>query len=190
MSLDELHQITPDARMVFLGECVTHGWHGRNVCPACREAGQIAVQVLSKPRLGEPRRYHTVLVTQSLVRFRGGGREKIKMEGRCRMCLRPRGPDSRIELDAGGPFELGARPLTRHHLVPERWFKNQLPPTRALRSAEANVVPLCRPCHDGVETDIESRRMLRRVLGPDEVAFVIQLAGRSWMDSRYPSSQG
>lgn len=189
MSLDELHRETPIAEIpvVYLGECPEHGWHGRNVCPTCREVGQISLLVTSR---SNPRYFHMVQVSQSLVRFRGGGREKLKMEGRCRMCLRPRGPDSRIELSEGGPFELGARPLTRHHLLPERWFKHQLPPTRALRSAEANVVPLCRPCHDEVEWSIESRRMLRRALGPDEVSFMIQLAGEAWVDHRYPSSQG
>ena len=187
--MDELHEVTPEAAapVVYLGECVRHGWHGRNVCPLCREEGQITLLVRSSQNPGH---FHTVQISQSLVRFRGGGREKIKLEGRCRMCLRPRGPDSRLEWDAaGGEFGLGARPLTRHHLIPERWFKGQLPPTRALRSSESNIVPLCRPCHDGVEIDVESRRMLRRVLGPDEVSFMIQLAGAPWVAARYPTSQ-
>lgn len=85
------------------------------------------------------------------------------------------------------PFSFdGTRPLTRHHLLPLEWFKHQLAPTRALRSVDANIIPLCRQCHDEVENDDESRRMLRRSLGPDEASFAIQLAGEHWFEDRYP----
>ena len=63
--------------------------------------------------------------------YRDGGRSKVEEEGRCRLCLR----DQRI------------RPLTRHHVVPKRWFRSRGLPN-SLRDADANIVPLCRPCHD------------------------------------------
>jgi hypothetical protein len=164
---------------IFLGECPVHGWHGKTVCPACRETGQIAVIVSNSPSL--------IYVTESLIRFRGGGREKLRQEARCRMCLRPRGPDTPKEwAQVGG--QVGGRTLTRHHIVPERWFKHQVPPTRALRGVDPNVVPLCRGCHDEVEHDREGRRMLRRVLGTEEIAFAIQIAGEAWFDQRYPKT--
>lgn len=173
----------------FIGECPNHGWHGKTVCPHCREVGHVALHVMLPPKVGLPRRYGIVYVSQSLLRFRGGGREKLRQEARCRMCLRPRGPETVREwqstLDAQHNY-IGSRPLTRHHLIPENWFKFQLRPTRAVRSVDANIVPLCRPCHDEVEHDEESRRMLRRVLGSDEIAFVIQLAGEEWFNERYP----
>lgn len=170
----------------LVGDCPIHGWHGKVVCPPCRGGGQVAVYVLARPKIGKPRSYRLVEISESLLVFRGGGREKARNEARCRMCLRPRGPDSRQEwLKTPFAFD-GTRPLTRHHIVPLGWFKNQLPATRALRSVDANIVPLCRQCHDEVENDIESRRMLRRVLGPDEASFAIQLASINWFDSRYP----
>lgn len=175
---------------VYIGQCALHGWHGKTVCPRCREVGQVAVHVLSKPTVGKPRRYRLTYVNQSLLRFRGGGREKVRQEGRCRMCLRPRGPDTAVvwikETQQGIEYKTGSRTLTRHHLIPQEWFRRQLAPTRAIRSVDANIVPLCRPCHDEVELDIEGRRMLRRVLGAEEVAFIVQLASENWFEARYP----
>ncbi len=171
---------------VFIGECTVHGWHGKTVCPPCATEGKVALHVLASSEYGKPRRYYLVYVSSSLLVFRGGGREKARQEGRCRMCLRPRGPDSKQEW-LKTPFSFdGTRQLTRHHLLPLEWFKHQLPPTRALRSVDANIIPLCRQCHDEVERDEESRRMLRRSLGADEAAFAIQLAGEGWFDQRYP----
>lgn len=169
----------------FVGECVLHGWHGRTVCPPCSQDGHVALHVRS-PNSGNMR---LVYVSSSLLRFRGGGREKCRLENRCRMCLRPRGPESTREwrmLEAQNAVAVGGRPLTRHHLLPLEWFKRQPGPTRAVRSVDANIVPLCRVCHDEVENDVESRRMLRRVLGAEEVSFMIQLASEAWMDARYP----
>ena len=93
----------------------------------------------------------------------------------CRMCLRPR----------------SVRPITRHHLVPVAWFRGQPLPLRQIRNAHANLVPLCRPCHDLVHDRDEveremSRRHLRRSLTQQEVAFAIQVRGRSWLDHHYP----
>lgn len=174
------------AEVTFVGECVDHGWHGRTVCPACSVLGRVVLQVRS-PISGS---YRLAQVSSSLLRFRGGGREKCRQENRCRMCLRPRGPETLHEFEdevaRGLIHRLGSRPLTRHHLLPLWWFKRQPPPTRAVRSVDANIVPLCRICHDDVENEEEGRRMLRRVLGGDEVAFAIQLATEAWMDSRYP----
>lgn len=176
---------------IMLGECIRHGWHGKTVCPACREVGQVALPVRAHRR-SSPREYRLVHISQSMLRFRGGGREKVRQEARCRMCLRPRGPDSRgewVKGTAGGKvFAIGGRSLTRHHIVPQEWFKHQPPPTRAIRSTDPNIVPLCRPCHDEVELEEEGRRMLRRVLGAEEVAFMLQLAGEDWVNAKYPPS--
>lgn len=170
----------------IVGECPRHGWHGRVVCPPCSQDGHVAVHVRCTPKAGKPRRYRLVYVSASLLIFRGGGREKARQEARCRMCLRPRGPDTKREwMETPFSFD-GTRPLTRHHLLPLEWFKHQLAPTRALRSVDANIIPLCRQCHDEVENDDESRRMLRRSLGPDEASFAIQLAGEHWFEDRYP----
>jgi hypothetical protein len=96
---------------------------------------------------------------------------KVNREGHCRMCLR-----------SGH-----VRQLSRHHLIPQHWWRQQGTLVSRLRNAGANIVPLCRGCHDEVERDIESRRMLRRVLTQEEVAFVIDVRGRQWLDHRYPA---
>ena len=91
-------------------------------------------------------------------------------EGACRMCRRAR----------------EVRPLTRHHLVPESWFRTHRR-LHLVRNVAANVVPLCRPCHDLVETAEGARRELRRLLAPDEITFALQTAGRAWLERRYPT---
>lgn len=98
-----------------------------------------------------------------------------KMETICRMCTRPR----------------EVRPLTRHHLVPESWFLKQPLPLRLIRNAHANIVPLCRPCHDRIDSReeyvrLEARRYLRRSLSQQEIAFAIQVRGRAWLNHHYP----
>lgn len=99
-----------------------------------------------------------------------------KMENSvCRMCTRPR----------------EVRPLTRHHLVPESWFLRQPLHIKIVRNAYANIVPLCRPCHDRVDSRdpverAEARRYLRRSLTQQEVAFAIQVRGRGWLEHEYP----
>jgi 5-methylcytosine-specific restriction endonuclease McrA len=100
---------------------------------------------------------------------------KILAEGQCRMC----GRAHRV------------RPLTRHHLVPESWFLSQPLPLRLIRNAHANIVPLCRPCHDRVDSReaderTDARRELRRCLGQAEIAFAISVRGKSWLDRYYP----
>lgn len=100
---------------------------------------------------------------------------KIAAEGHCRMCLR----------------SVRIRPLTRHHLVPEGWFRKQPVHLRAIRNAHANIAPLCRPCHDRVDanheaTRREARMHLRRSLSQQEIAFAIQVRGRAWLDEDYP----
>ena len=100
---------------------------------------------------------------------------KFKAEGQCRMCER----------------RYTVRPLTRHHLVPEAWFLGQPLKLRLIRNAHANLVPLCRPCHDLVdnrEADMreEARRHLRRCLSQAEIAFAIQTRGQRWLDYHYP----
>lgn len=101
---------------------------------------------------------------------------KLRCEGQCRLCLR----------------RYDVRPLTRHHLVPVSWFVRQPLPLRGVRNAHANVVPLCRVCHDLVESRDpverrQARRYLRRSLSQQEVAFVIAVAGRAWLDDAYPT---
>ena len=96
-------------------------------------------------------------------------------DGLCRMCLRP----------------AHVRLLTRHHLVPASWFLRQPLPLRMIRNAHANIVPLCRPCHDRVDTrdpmeHIPARRELRRSLAQQEIAFAIQVRGRAWLEREYP----
>jgi hypothetical protein len=109
-------------------------------------------------------------VSPTLVVSRNKGWQKLQEEGRCRMCLRP----------------ATLRPLTRHHLVPLRWFRAH-PKLEPLRHADANIVPLCRPCHHEVEKIGDHARVeLRSVLGAAEVAFALQLVGPEWLDARYP----
>lgn len=100
---------------------------------------------------------------------------KIANGSICRMCLR----SSRV------------RPITRHHLVPDAWFRKQPTHLRAIRNAHANIVPLCRACHDRVDAqDLaerrEARRHLRRSLAQQEIAFAIQVRGLDWLDLHYP----
>lgn len=92
-------------------------------------------------------------------------------EGQCRMCQRSK----------------RVRPLTRHHLVPLRWFLGDGERYRTVRNANANIVPLCRPCHDQIEEhDPIARRMLRRLLTQQEVAFAIRVKGVEWLHREYP----
>lgn len=118
-------------------------------------------------------------VSPSLVVHRNGGSAKLAEEGQCRMCLRP--PPI---LDPWAPEY--ARKLTRHHLIPQSWFRARSMKVRQLSNADANIVPLCRRCHDDVEDDEAARKMLRKVLTQAEVAFVIQMLGQEWIDRRYP----
>jgi hypothetical protein len=119
-------------------------------------------------------------VKLSLELARRDAGAKVQREGHCRMCLRP----------------AYVRPLTRHHLVPSRWFVRSTDlRLRMIRNASANVVPLCRPCHDLIETSetavrMEARTMLRRVLTQQEVTFCIQVRGQQWLEWAYPSSSG
>jgi 5-methylcytosine-specific restriction endonuclease McrA len=101
---------------------------------------------------------------------------KMSAEGRCRKC-----GDAAHE-----------RPLTRHHLVPESWFLGQPIALRQIRNAHANIVPLCRPCHDQVDSKHplvreRARRFLRGTFSQQEIAFIISVIGRSWLEENYPS---
>lgn len=118
-------------------------------------------------------------VSAQLATWRDAGRAKLREEGRCRLCQRPP----------------AVRPLTRHHLVPRSWFAPQLQGLDGddwfrlwrLRDADANIVPLCWPCHRAVERDDpHARRMLRKVLGSAEVAYAVAVRGRAWFDARHP----
>lgn len=98
---------------------------------------------------------------------------KMLGEGRCRLCSK-------------------TGPLTRHHLVPESWFLRQPLALKLVRNAHANIVPLCRKCHDHVESRHPvvkewARRKLRPLLTQQEVAFCIQVRGRGWLEATYPA---
>lgn len=112
-------------------------------------------------------------VNVTLTQQRGKGWEKVTDEGRCRMCLRPS----------------SVRALTRHHVVPEGYFRRR-EPLKPLRNCDANLVPLCRPCHDLVDGPSPERwrhrAELRRALTTYEVAFALQLRGPHWFDHHYP----
>ena len=91
--------------------------------------------------------------------------EKMKAEGQCRLC-------GRLNRGSGG------RELTKHRLVPGRHGGEYL---------VANVIPLCRRCHDDVEAeDPSARRMLRPKLWPLEVAHAIKKMEEPWFDLMYP----
>lgn len=103
------------------------------------------------------------------------GKEKAKTERFCRMCLRP----SHV------------RPLTRHHIVPLAWWRFLPMPHRALANATANIIPLCRGCHDDVESRDpalrrEARRECRVAMTQAEVTFAIAVRGKQWFDHHYP----
>lgn len=97
---------------------------------------------------------------------------KVQAEGRCRLC-----PETAA--------------LTRHHVIPQSWFLGQPEALRQIRNAHANIVPLCRDCHDDVESKhpvilIEARRRLRETFTQQEITFAIQVRGREWLEAQYP----
>lgn len=124
-------------------------------------------------------------ISDSLLFRSGGGKVKVQKEGHCRMCGR-----AVAELRALVDHPEAVRIMTRHHLVPQHWFRNN-PEYQRLKGCDANIVPLCRSCHDLVELPdwkggFEYRRELRGLLTQAEVAFVIQMRGRDWLELRYP----
>lgn len=95
--------------------------------------------------------------------------DKLKAEGRCRLCERPNKGE-------------GGRQLTKHRLVPGRFGG---------RYEYANTVPLCNPCHIDVEAeDPVARRMLRPKLWSIEVAHVMEHMGSVWLEAMYPRPSG
>lgn len=115
-------------------------------------------------------------VSPSLAENRMSGRDKVYFERACRVC--------------------GSRKdMTRHHMVPLSWFFSEKgAPLRKIRNANANIVPLCESCHriiDGVRDPVgrlKLRAALRERLGPNEVAFILQVRGRAWFDQEYPKN--
>ena len=82
------------------------------------------------------------------------------------------------------------RLLSRLDLVAVAWFLRQPLKMRLIRNAHANIVPLCRPCHDLVDNREqpvreEARMHLRRSLSQSEIAFAIQVRGQRWLDREY-----
>lgn len=132
-----------------------------------------------------------VRVSRSLRYKSGAGKVKVKLEGHCRMCLR-----AAAELRDLPDHPNAIREMTRHHLVPQYVFRDS-PTWKHLKGCDANVVPLCRACHDLVElpdyeggedgkVGLEYRRELRAVLTQAEISFVIQTMGAKWLEARYP----
>lgn len=100
------------------------------------------------------------------------GRTKVCSEGCCRLCR-------------------SGENLTRHHLVPQAWFVQRKLELKVLRNANANIVPLCRACHevlDGREPvpRLQKRSTLRERLYSNEVAFILQVRGKDWLNHHYP----
>lgn len=105
----------------------------------------------------------------------GSGWHKLHAERRCRIC------HSRDR-------------LTRHHLISQAWFNARKETIRLLRNANANIVPLCERCHRIVDSSrdpvgqLQKRAALREQLGAAEVAFILQMRGRDWLDTWYPKN--
>ena len=113
---------------------------------------------------------HSNLNSNDLFWNAHSGLNKLAAEKQCRMCERSH----------------KIRPLTRHHLVPLSYFQHLVPHLKPYRNANANIIPLCRPCHDLVEQDREARRMLSKLLSQQEIAFAIKVASLEWLNDRYP----
>lgn len=134
-----------------------------------------------------PREYRQVALanTQRVVAIPAGLRQakkplfdKCEVEAHCRMCQR----------------HMRVRPLTRHHLVPLRWWKHIDLEWRSVRNCPNNIIPLCRGCHDLIESPdreirVEARRMLRRSLSQAEIAFAIAARGKEWFEQQYPTNK-
>lgn len=103
------------------------------------------------------------------------GRVKLHQEKKCRICP-------------------NIRNLTRHHLIPQVWFKYRKEELRVLRNANANIVPLCEACHRIVDDQtypvgrLQKRAALREALYPNEIAFILQLRGSQWLELAYPAN--
>lgn len=128
-----------------------------------------------EPRKQSRRTIKVVGIPKSLLSHQPSGAEKCRLEGRCRMC----GRDAEI------------RQLTQHHVVPLEWWRDIDQPYRSRRNVNANIVPLCRPCHDEVESRDDSvrlpaRSMLRHTMSQQEIAFAIACVSLHWLDANYP----
>ena len=124
-------------------------------------------------------------VSDGLRINRDSGREKLRRERVCRMCARPS-----AELEELWHRPDAVRILTRHHLVPKRFFKH-FPEWKHLRDCDGNVVPLCRPDHDLIHSRdgavrLQARAMLRRSLTQEEIAYMVQVRGIEWVNNKYP----
>lgn len=111
-----------------------------------------------------------MMVSDSLIVYRSKGRTKLDEERLCRMCGTSRGG------------------MTRHHIVPKRWFKEMLGEGKGakIRDCDNNIVPLCAHCHHDIENNADGRQMLRKVLSVSELAFGIQLVGNTQFNAWYP----
>jgi hypothetical protein len=176
---------------------------GTSLMPHLRLAAERDGRIVYNSTHARPIVVRGVQVSASLLAY--GARAKVTEEGCCRMC----GRDGYVNERDRRPGEL--RELSTHHLIPQVWFKREGRAFAALRNCRANVVPLCHPCHrlvDGRGSDparYHARTELRRLLGQDELAFLIQVraaaaafddetlttaraidAGLAWLDLMYP----
>lgn len=105
-----------------------------------------------------------------------GAWEKVRAEANCRFCQRP----------------WDVRPPTRHHIVPQSYFKSaEGAAKKNMMNSGRNVVGLCRACHDRVDNTnrdekMRARRELRKLMTQAEIAFAIELRSREWLNRNYP----
>lgn len=144
------------------------------------EFRQIAQRILAKPvqrkeEVARTKQRVYQRLNPTLAHNATSGRVKLHQERKCRIC-----PNKRN--------------LTRHHLIPQVWFKYRKEELRSLRNANANIVPLCEDCHrivDGVLDPVgklQKRAALRDALYSNEIAFILQVRGPQWFDLAYPTN--
>lgn len=107
------------------------------------------------------------------------GVEKVKREGRCRVC-KARGVYS------SEPNPYGHVLLTRHHTVPKSAGGDDV---------DDNIGPVCGDGTVGCHSDIEeyragAREAYRLAMTPSEVAYVTARKSLAWLDRHYPEPGG
>lgn len=100
------------------------------------------------------------------IRDPHAGLEKMRREGRCRVCA-------------------GRYLLSRHHVVPKGQRGDDV---------DENLVPLCGECHGALHRDDQPQfrggrtigQVLRVKLRADELAYIVAKKGEAWLDAHYP----
>lgn len=101
--------------------------------------------------------------------------DKVEAEGRCRMC----GKKNRVWTTPAGKRR---NLLNAHHIV-ER--------SEGGDDVAENCLPLCGSGTQGCHGDVTawrgaSRHLMRAVMLPEEIAYVLERKGRGWLDRHYP----